>query len=66
MRAPRQDTELFTQLMEQALAIDPDEYPDNRLVNILAQRKASWYLEHIGEFFLLDTEEFEDDFEEEL
>ncbi|MBU8913054.1 MAG: TRAP transporter TatT component family protein [Spirochaetales bacterium] len=44
----------FVALMEQALAVDPDAYPDARLVNILTQRKARWYLEHLDEFFLLD------------
>lgn len=56
----QQNADLFIELMEQALAIDPDDYPDSRLVNVLAQRKASWYLEHIEEFFLLDLEEYED------
>jgi len=44
----------FVALMEQALAVDPDAYPDARLVNILTQRKARWYLDHLEEFFLLD------------
>lgn len=44
----------FVSLMEQALAVDPDAYPNARLVNILTQRKARWYLEHLEEFFLLD------------
>lgn len=44
----------FVALMEQALAVDPDAYPDARLINILTQRKARWYLEHVDEFFLLD------------
>ena len=44
----------FVALMEQALAVDPDAYPDARLINILTQRKARWYLDHLDEFFLLD------------
>lgn len=56
----QQNADLFTELMEKALAIDPGDYTDSRLVNVLAQRKATWYLEHIGEFFLLDLEEYED------
>jgi predicted anti-sigma-YlaC factor YlaD len=51
---PRQDVDLFVELMEKALAVDPDAYPPARLVNILTQRKARWYLENIEEFFLLD------------
>jgi hypothetical protein len=53
---PKQDVDLFVSLMEKALAVDPDAYPDARLVNILAQRKAQWYLDNLGDFFLLDTD----------
>ena len=61
---PRQDVDRFVELMETALAVDPDEYPPARLVNILTQRKARWYLENIEDFFLLDlpVEEEEDAF----
>lgn len=51
---PRQDVDRFVELMELALAVDPDAYPPARLINILTQRKARWYLEHIEDFFLLD------------
>ena len=53
---PQQDVDLFVSLMEKALAVDPDAYPEARLVNILAQRKARWYLENLEDFFLLDTD----------
>lgn len=58
---PRQDVDRFVELMEQALAVDPDAYPPARLVNILAQRKARWYLENIEDFFLMDLPEEEGD-----
>jgi len=42
----------FVSLLETALKIDSDADPDNRLVNILQQRKARWMLEHIDDFFV--------------
>ncbi|MFW6289108.1 MAG: TRAP transporter TatT component family protein [Spirochaetota bacterium] len=59
---PSQDVDRFVELMENALAVDPDAYPPARLLNILTQRKARWYLENIEDFFLLDLpeEEWED------
>jgi predicted anti-sigma-YlaC factor YlaD len=56
---PRQDAGSFVELMEKALAVDPDAYPPARLVNTLAQRKARWYLENIEDHFLLDLPEEE-------
>ncbi len=53
---PRQDVDEFIRLMEAALAIDPDAVPDSRLVNILAQRRAQWYLDNLENFFFLETE----------
>jgi predicted anti-sigma-YlaC factor YlaD len=50
----------FVSLMEQALAVNPDDYPDARLINILTQRKAQWYLDNLEDFFLLDFD-FEGD-----
>jgi len=46
----------FVALMNKALAVDPDAYPDARLINILTQRKAQWYLDHLEDFFLLNTD----------
>jgi predicted anti-sigma-YlaC factor YlaD len=57
----RQDRELFVDLMNQALAVDPDAYPNARLINILAQRKARWYLENIDDYFLPDLPPEEDE-----
>ncbi len=41
----------FRSLLAKALEIDPELDPENRLVNILNQRKANWLLEHAGDFF---------------
>jgi predicted anti-sigma-YlaC factor YlaD len=51
---PAQDVEQFTELLNQALAIDPEADPDNRLANIIYQRKARWYLDNLEEFFNID------------
>jgi predicted anti-sigma-YlaC factor YlaD len=53
-----QDVDEFRELLNTALEIDPDEVPETRLLNILAQRKAQWLLDHIDYFFLLDEGEF--------
>ncbi len=42
----------FKKLLGQVLEFDPDKAPENRLVNILNQRKARWLLEHIDDFFI--------------
>lgn len=53
---PAQDHERFVEYLEMALAVDVDAYPAGRLINILTQRKARWYLDHLEEFFLLDID----------
>ena len=52
-----QDVEEFRQLLGQAIAIDPEDNPDNRLQILLSQEKARWLLDHIEDFFLIDLEE---------
>ena len=47
-----QDAELFESLLQQALMIDPDEYLQYRLVNILMQRRARWLLDHQDDLIL--------------
>jgi predicted anti-sigma-YlaC factor YlaD len=42
----------FKDLLERVLAFDPDSSPENRLVNIINQRKARWLLAHIDDFFI--------------
>jgi len=48
---PDQNYEEFRTMLERALAIDVDEEPSIRLVNILAQRKARTMLEHAYRYF---------------
>ena len=54
----------FVMLLEKSLAIDVNEHPENRLAAIISQRKASWYLEHLEDFFLppLDEAEMDEEF----
>ena len=52
-----QNAEQFVELLKSASGIDPDADPAARLVNILNIRKADWYLQHIDDYFLLDTDE---------
>ena len=47
-----QDRSEFLSLVDQVLAIDPDEYPEDRLLNLIAQRRAQWLLDRIDELFL--------------
>jgi predicted anti-sigma-YlaC factor YlaD len=48
----KQDYELFKELLNKALAVDPDSVLKWRLANILAQQKAQWLLDHSEELFL--------------
>jgi predicted anti-sigma-YlaC factor YlaD len=59
---PAQDYEVFKTYLETALALDPDADPSNRLVNILAQRKARYLLDNAGLYFIdLDNGDWEDE-----
>jgi predicted anti-sigma-YlaC factor YlaD len=49
---PAQDYDKFKELLDTALSIDPDRQPSNRLVNILAQRKAQYLLDNAVLFFI--------------
>ncbi len=49
---PTQNAVEFRDMMEKALAIDPDTTPDNRLVNLLAHRRATWLSGRIDELIL--------------
>lgn len=62
-----QNLKEFRELLNKVLEADPDVDPENRLVNILNQRKARWLLKHAGDFFLEGTdEEDEQNSEDEL
>lgn len=56
-----QNADEFKMLLEKVLGIDPELDPDNRLITILNQRKARWLLDHIDDFFLLETGNEEDE-----
>ena len=49
-----QNVEEFESLLQKVLEVDPDSDLDNRLVNILNQRKARWLLDHVDDFFLIE------------
>lgn len=49
---PMQDREAFVELLRKALAIDPNENPATRLVTIINQTRAKWYLDNLDEFFI--------------
>lgn len=53
----------FRDLLETALAIDPDEAPDNRLLNLIAQKRARVLLDHIDDLFFEPFDELEEELE---
>ena len=56
-----ENREEFRELLEAAIAIDPDEEPSNRLLNLIAQRRARVLLDHIDDLFF---EPFDDALDE--
>ncbi len=51
-----QQPETFERLLQQALAINPDEYPVNRLSNLVMQQRARWLLARKSDLFLNSTD----------
>ncbi len=49
---PAQDRAQFFDLMERALAVDPDALRGQKLLNLIAQRRARWLLARVDELFL--------------
>jgi predicted anti-sigma-YlaC factor YlaD len=49
---PAQDAKRFREELNKALAINPDDHIDSRLMIILTQRNARYYLDHIDDYFL--------------
>ena len=47
----QQNRQRFESLLKQSLAFDVNRYPEYRLANILAQRKASYLLDNVDSFF---------------
>jgi len=50
---PAQNYDKFKEMLEKALAIDVEENPSIRLINIISQRKARFLLNSASQFFLL-------------
>ncbi|MDZ7793006.1 MAG: TRAP transporter TatT component family protein [Spirochaetia bacterium] len=48
-----QDAQEYRRLLEKALSIEVDKYPEMRLENTILQEKARWMLEHIEDKFLV-------------
>jgi predicted anti-sigma-YlaC factor YlaD len=49
---PLQNGAEFRDLIQRALAVDPDASPENRLVNLLAHRRALWLAARVDELIL--------------
>jgi predicted anti-sigma-YlaC factor YlaD len=50
----KQDVKEFDSLLNQALAINPDAVPENRLLNTVMQNRARWLLSRKSELFLIE------------
>jgi len=62
---PAQDYEKFKEMLTKALEIDVDKNPENRLVNIINQRKARYLLDTASRLFvLLGSDENWDDWDD--
>jgi predicted anti-sigma-YlaC factor YlaD len=61
---PAQNYETFKTCLEAALAVDPDADPSNRLVNIIAQKKARYLLNSAALYFIDLADNSEWDYEE--
>ncbi len=48
-----QNYALFKELLGKAVGIDINKDPADRLINVIGQRKALWYLDHAEDFFIL-------------
>ncbi len=44
----------FKKMLETALKVDIESYPENRLENTVMRQKAAWILENIDNYFLMD------------
>ena len=62
---PTQNYDKFKEMLEAALAIDPDANPSNRLVNIITQRKARYLLDSAAQFFVAaGFDDWDDDWDD--
>ena len=58
-----ENREEFRDLLETALAIDPDEASENRLLNLIAQKRARVLLDHIDDLFFEPFDELDEELE---
>lgn len=58
-----ENREEFRDLLETALAIDPAEAPANRLLNLIAQKRARVLLDHIDDLFFEPFDELDEELE---
>ncbi len=49
---PTQDLDLFMELVDRALAVDPDSVPRLRLANAIAHRRAAWLADQVPKLFV--------------
>lgn len=54
---PRQEREEFIRILNEVLEFEVEQYPENRLTNILAQQHAAWLLSKVDELFWMDLPE---------
>ena len=55
------DREEFEELLNDALAIDPDDAPENRLLTLISQKRASLLLDHVDDLFFEPLAEAEEE-----
>jgi predicted anti-sigma-YlaC factor YlaD len=56
---PAQNRDEFLRLLDEALAIDPDAYPDGRLATLITQRRAAHLRARVDDLFAPDLPEEE-------
>ena len=56
-----QNREEFEELLNDAMAIDPDDAPENRLLILIAQKRARLLLEHVDDLFFEPLAEAEEE-----
>jgi predicted anti-sigma-YlaC factor YlaD len=54
---PAQDRNEFMELLEWALAIDPDEHPSTRVATLINQKRARYLLGHVDDLIVEDPVE---------
>ncbi len=58
---PQQDSVQFREILERALAIDPNDFREVRLANLIAQERAEWLLDHVDDLILESNDFLEGD-----